>query len=119
MNIHAQWQQVKCLICSRQVIYEVTVVTGDVQNAGTDTQIFMSVFGSNGSTEEMLLQKNEDRYPNMEEDDVKKQREIKRPSHGAVVCRQVRARSGGHFQHGDRRHCSTEENEASYRWLRQ
>lgn len=44
-----------------QVIYEVTVVTGDVQNAGTDTLIYMSVFGANGSTEEMPLQKNEDR----------------------------------------------------------
>lgn len=44
-----------------QVIYEVTIVTGDVQNAGTDTKIYMSVFGANGSTEEMLLQKNEDR----------------------------------------------------------
>lgn len=38
-----------------------TVVTGDVQNAGSDTKIYMSVFGANGSTEEMLLQKNEDR----------------------------------------------------------
>lgn len=37
------------------------MVTGDVQNAGTDTRIFMSVFGANGSTEEMLLEKNEDR----------------------------------------------------------
>ncbi|XP_056288043.1 lipoxygenase homology domain-containing protein 1-like isoform X2 [Pseudoliparis swirei] len=56
-------------ICiSQQVIYEVTVVTGDVQNAGTDTQIFMSVFGSNGSTEEMLLQKNEDRFERGQED---------------------------------------------------
>lgn len=51
----------KWLLFSRQVIYEVTVVTGDVQNAGTDTLIYMSVFGANGSTEEMLLQKNEDR----------------------------------------------------------
>lgn len=49
------------LLFSRQVIYEVTVVTGDVQNAGTDTLIYMSVFGANGSTEEMLLKKNEDR----------------------------------------------------------
>nr|XP_057920226.1 lipoxygenase homology domain-containing protein 1 isoform X2 [Doryrhamphus excisus] len=62
---------------SQKVIYEVTVVTGDVQNAGTDTQIFMSVFGANGSTEEMLLQKNEDRFErgqedtfNMEVDDI-------------------------------------------------
>ncbi|XP_054613031.1 lipoxygenase homology domain-containing protein 1-like isoform X2 [Dunckerocampus dactyliophorus] len=53
---------------SQKVIYEVTVVTGDVQNAGTDTQIFMSVFGANGSTEEMLLQKNEDRFERGQED---------------------------------------------------
>uniref|UniRef100_A0A3Q2V469 Lipoxygenase homology PLAT domains 1a n=1 Tax=Haplochromis burtoni TaxID=8153 RepID=A0A3Q2V469_HAPBU len=59
-----------------EIIYEVTVVTGDVQNAGTDTQIFMTVFGANGSTEEMLLQKNEDFERgqedtfNMEIDDV-------------------------------------------------
>ena len=46
---------------SCQILYEVTVVTGDVQNAGTDTLIFMSVFGANGTTEEMLLLKNEDR----------------------------------------------------------
>uniref|UniRef100_A0A665W322 Lipoxygenase homology domains 1a n=1 Tax=Echeneis naucrates TaxID=173247 RepID=A0A665W322_ECHNA len=53
---------------SQKIIYEVTVVTGDVQNAGTDTLIFMSVFGANGSTEEMLLQKNEDRFERGQED---------------------------------------------------
>ncbi|KAM7368820.1 hypothetical protein PAMP_013127 [Pampus punctatissimus] len=53
---------------SQKIIYEVTVVMGDVQNAGTDTQIFMSVFGANGSTEEMLLQKNEDRFERGQED---------------------------------------------------
>uniref|UniRef100_A0A3B3V653 Lipoxygenase homology PLAT domains 1 n=1 Tax=Poecilia latipinna TaxID=48699 RepID=A0A3B3V653_9TELE len=51
-----------------EVIYELTVVTGDVQNAGTDTKIFMSVFGANGSTEEMMLQKNEDRFERGQED---------------------------------------------------
>lgn len=49
-------------MCPLKVIYEVTVVTGDVQNAGTDTVIYMSVFGANGGTEEMLLKKNEDRW---------------------------------------------------------
>ncbi|CAG5986167.1 unnamed protein product [Menidia menidia] len=53
---------------SQKIIYEVTVVTGDVQNAGTDTRIFMSVFGVNGSSEEMLLQKNEDRFERGQED---------------------------------------------------
>ncbi|CAF95583.1 unnamed protein product, partial [Tetraodon nigroviridis] len=46
----------------------VTVVTGDVQNAGTDTLIYLSVFGANGGTEEMLLQKNEDRFERGQED---------------------------------------------------
>lgn len=55
-----------------QVIYEVTVVTGDVQNAGTDTNIYMSVFGANGSTEEMLLQKNEDRLAGHQKEYEKK-----------------------------------------------
>ncbi|XP_060929737.1 lipoxygenase homology domain-containing protein 1-like [Limanda limanda] len=53
---------------SQKIIYEVTVVTGDVQNAGSDTQIFMSVFGANGSTEEMLLQKHEDRFERGQDD---------------------------------------------------
>uniref|UniRef100_A0A3Q3IQT0 PLAT domain-containing protein n=1 Tax=Monopterus albus TaxID=43700 RepID=A0A3Q3IQT0_MONAL len=56
---------------SQKIIYEVTVITGDVQNAGTDTQIFMTVFGANGSTEEMLLQKNEDRFERGHEDTFK------------------------------------------------
>uniref|UniRef100_A0A3Q2PVY7 Lipoxygenase homology PLAT domains 1 n=1 Tax=Fundulus heteroclitus TaxID=8078 RepID=A0A3Q2PVY7_FUNHE len=44
----------------RKVIYAVTVVTGDTQYAGTDTNIFLTVYGANGSTEEMLLPKNGD-----------------------------------------------------------
>ncbi|KAF7660325.1 hypothetical protein LDENG_00284760 [Lucifuga dentata] len=52
----------------RKVIYEVTVVTGDVEHAGTDTQIFMTVFGAYGRTEEMLLEKNEDRFERDQED---------------------------------------------------
>ncbi|XP_035377622.1 lipoxygenase homology domain-containing protein 1-like [Electrophorus electricus] len=47
---------------SRKVIYEVTVVTGDVQHAGTDTQIYMTVFGMYGTSEEILLPKLEDRF---------------------------------------------------------
>jgi len=43
-------------------MYEVTILTGDVQNGGTDTQVYMTVFGRNGSTEEMFLKKNEDRW---------------------------------------------------------
>ncbi|KAF3695639.1 Lipoxygenase -like proteiny domain-containing protein 1 [Channa argus] len=49
-------------------IFPFTVVTGDIQYAGTDTNIFLTVFGANGSTEEMLLPKNEDRFERGQED---------------------------------------------------
>uniref|UniRef100_A0A8C9SD10 Lipoxygenase homology PLAT domains 1 n=1 Tax=Scleropages formosus TaxID=113540 RepID=A0A8C9SD10_SCLFO len=52
----------------RKVIYEATVVTGDVQKAGTDTKIYITVFGANGNTDEILLQKNEDRFERGQED---------------------------------------------------
>ncbi|XP_029365801.1 lipoxygenase homology domain-containing protein 1-like [Echeneis naucrates] len=51
-----------------EVIYSVTVVTGDTKYAGTDTNIFLTVFGANGTTEEMLLPKNEDRFERGQED---------------------------------------------------
>ncbi|XP_061117932.1 lipoxygenase homology domain-containing protein 1-like [Conger conger] len=53
---------------AQKVIYQATVVTGDVQNAGTDTNIYLSLFGANGSTEEILLQKNDDRFERGQED---------------------------------------------------
>ncbi|XP_049618566.1 lipoxygenase homology domain-containing protein 1 isoform X3 [Syngnathus scovelli] len=53
---------------NRKVIYSTTVVTGDTQYAGTDTNIFLTVFGANGSTEEILLPKNEDRFERGQED---------------------------------------------------
>ncbi|KAK5871016.1 hypothetical protein PBY51_003919 [Eleginops maclovinus] len=53
---------------NRKVIYSATVVTGDTQYAGTDTNIFLTVFGANGSTEEMLLPKNGDRFERDQED---------------------------------------------------
>ncbi|XP_023678721.2 lipoxygenase homology domain-containing protein 1 isoform X1 [Paramormyrops kingsleyae] len=53
---------------TQTVIYQATVVTGDVQNAGTDTKNFLMVFGANGSSEEILLQKNEDRFERGQED---------------------------------------------------
>ncbi|KAG9270638.1 lipoxygenase homology domain-containing protein 1-like [Astyanax mexicanus] len=52
----------------QKVIYEITVVTGDTQYAGTDTNIFITVFGANGTTEEILLQKNGDRFERDQED---------------------------------------------------
>uniref|UniRef100_A0A672Z678 Lipoxygenase homology domains 1b n=1 Tax=Sphaeramia orbicularis TaxID=375764 RepID=A0A672Z678_9TELE len=51
-----------------EVVYSATVVTGDTQSAGTDTNIFLTVYGANGCTEEMLLPKNEDRFERGQED---------------------------------------------------
>ena len=39
-----------------------TFTTGDVQNAGTDAKVFMKVFGANGSTSEIFIDKNTDRF---------------------------------------------------------
>uniref|UniRef100_A0A8C4UPX1 Lipoxygenase homology domains 1 n=1 Tax=Falco tinnunculus TaxID=100819 RepID=A0A8C4UPX1_FALTI len=51
-----------------EILYEVTVVTGDIESGGTDASIFMMVFGSNGNTEEMQLDKNGDRFERGQED---------------------------------------------------
>ncbi|KGL83888.1 Lipoxygenase homology domain-containing protein 1, partial [Tinamus guttatus] len=51
-----------CVNVGLKILYEVTVVTGDIESGGTDANIFMTVFGSNGKTEELQLEKNGDRY---------------------------------------------------------
>ncbi|XP_050185812.1 lipoxygenase homology domain-containing protein 1 [Myiozetetes cayanensis] len=58
----------ECVNIGIKVLYEVTVVTGDIEGGGTDTSIFMTVFGSNGNTEEMQLDKNGDRFERGQED---------------------------------------------------
>lgn len=40
-----------------------TVWTGDVVGGGTDSNIFMTLYGINGSTEEVKLDKKKARYP--------------------------------------------------------
>uniref|UniRef100_A0A803Y1H7 Lipoxygenase homology PLAT domains 1 n=1 Tax=Meleagris gallopavo TaxID=9103 RepID=A0A803Y1H7_MELGA len=57
-----------CVNVGIKVLYEVTVVTGDIESGGTDAGIFMTVFGSNGNTEEMQLDKNGDRFERGQED---------------------------------------------------
>uniref|UniRef100_A0A8C6YX29 Lipoxygenase homology PLAT domains 1 n=1 Tax=Nothoprocta perdicaria TaxID=30464 RepID=A0A8C6YX29_NOTPE len=51
-----------------EILYEVTVVTGDIESGGTDANIYMTVFGSNGKTEELQLEKNGDRFERGQED---------------------------------------------------
>lgn len=44
------------LICLAEVEYRVTVKTGDKWGAGTDANVFVNVFGSDGDTGELHLQ---------------------------------------------------------------
>ncbi|PNI60815.1 LOXHD1 isoform 11, partial [Pan troglodytes] len=48
--------------CPTKVLYEMTVWTGDVVGGGTDSNIFMTLYGINGSTEEMQLDKKKARF---------------------------------------------------------
>uniref|UniRef100_A0A8B9ZLP9 Lipoxygenase homology domains 1 n=2 Tax=Anas TaxID=8835 RepID=A0A8B9ZLP9_ANAPL len=57
-----------CVNIGLKILYEVTVVTGDIESGGTDASIFMTVFGSNGNTEEIQLEKNGDRFERGQED---------------------------------------------------
>ncbi|XP_060028313.1 lipoxygenase homology domain-containing protein 1 [Erinaceus europaeus] len=51
-----------------KVLYEMTVWTGDVVGGGTDSGIFMTLYGINGSTEEMQLDKKKARFEREQSD---------------------------------------------------
>lgn len=48
--------------CLIDVPYEMTVYTGDVKSAGTDSAISMTMFGTEGTTPEFVLDKDESRF---------------------------------------------------------
>ena len=48
--------------CLTDVPYEMTVYTGDVKSAGTDSAISMTMFGTEGTTPEFVLDKDESRF---------------------------------------------------------
>ena len=54
-----------------RVPYEVTVVTGDQQDAGTDAGIYMIVYGLDGSTQEVALEKQTARFERGRTDKMK------------------------------------------------
>uniref|UniRef100_A0A2K6GSY1 Lipoxygenase homology PLAT domains 1 n=1 Tax=Propithecus coquereli TaxID=379532 RepID=A0A2K6GSY1_PROCO len=51
-----------------KVLYEMTVWTGDVVGGGTDSSIFMTLYGINGSTEEVRLDKKKARFEREQND---------------------------------------------------
>ncbi|XP_078473113.1 lipoxygenase homology domain-containing protein 1 [Lampetra planeri] len=79
----------ECISLTPKVLYEVAVETADESGAGTDAQLFLTVFGVLGSTEEMSLDKNGDRFERgqtdilmMEIDDISPLRKIRVRSSG-------------------------------------
>lgn len=44
------------------VPYEVSFYTGDTSNAGTDSEVFIKVFGQRGATSEIQIEKDDDRF---------------------------------------------------------
>ena len=53
------------------VPYEVTIYTGDVSNAGTDSQVFIKVFGAGGATSDVTLDKQSERFERSRKDLIK------------------------------------------------
>lgn len=51
--------------------YECTVITGDVDKAGTDMQITITAFGSSGTSSPTVLEKSGNRFERGSEDLIK------------------------------------------------
>lgn len=49
------------VVCVLVIKYQVTVVTGDVWNAGTDASVFATLYGERGDTGVRLLNRNKDK----------------------------------------------------------
>lgn len=54
-----------------EVTYEFTVVTGDVEHAGTDMKIMLSASGEKGTTTPVELEKASDRFERAREDFIR------------------------------------------------
>ena len=59
-----QWPLINIIVLFifQVVPYEVSLYTGDVQNGGTDAEVYIKVFGSKGSTSEIKIDKMSDRF---------------------------------------------------------
>ncbi|XP_053154165.1 lipoxygenase homology domain-containing protein 1-like isoform X2 [Hemicordylus capensis] len=51
-----------CVFIGLKILYEVTVVTGDISYGGTDATIYITLFGRNGCTEEIQMEKDGVRF---------------------------------------------------------
>ena len=53
------------------VPYEVTIYTGDETGAGTDSNVFIKVFGAGGSTSDIFIEKVSERFERGRTDFIK------------------------------------------------
>lgn len=51
--------------------YEITVWTGDVRGAGTDSNVFIQMYGEGGKTEEYMLRNRTDNFEQGQSDKFK------------------------------------------------
>ena len=65
------WQMKAWMKYFPVVPYEATFITGDVKDAGTDAEITMRVFGENGTTSDIKLDKASDRFERARNDFIK------------------------------------------------
>ena len=71
------------------VPYEVTVHTGDVKDAGTDAQIFLKLFGAGGSSSDVTLDKQSERFERGRTDLIKVESSSLVPQFYTINIRQL------------------------------
>ena len=49
-------------LCDAGIPYEITVWTGDLRGAGTDSNVFIQMYGEGGKTEEYMLRNRTDNF---------------------------------------------------------
>ena len=49
-------------MCDAGIPYEITVWTGDLRGAGTDSNVFIQMYGEGGKTEEYMLRNRTDNF---------------------------------------------------------
>ena len=58
-------------VCAAGIPYEITVWTGDVHGAGTDSNVFIQMYGEDGKTEEYMLRNRTNNFEQAQVDKFK------------------------------------------------
>jgi hypothetical protein len=68
---YVNFNSCQCLPLRTEVPYEITFFTGDVADAGTDSQVFIKVFGVKGSSSDIVIPKMSERFERSRVDLIK------------------------------------------------